>query len=70
MYVIILVDVGLLKRKKSSYMEHAMKSARTKSPKPQLVFPLYMAFYFTHLDTATHYMTVGQFALRYPCKKH
>ncbi|XP_023552102.1 AT-rich interactive domain-containing protein 3-like [Cucurbita pepo subsp. pepo] len=31
-----LKSIGLLKRKKSSYMEHAMKSARTKSPKPQL----------------------------------
>ncbi|KGN55586.1 AT-rich interactive domain-containing protein 3-like [Cucumis sativus] len=31
-----LKSIGLLKRKKPSYMEHSMKSARTKSPKPQL----------------------------------
>ncbi|KAA0052902.1 AT-rich interactive domain-containing protein 3-like [Cucumis melo var. makuwa] len=31
-----LKSIGLLKRKKPSYMEHAMKSTRTKSPKPQL----------------------------------
>lgn len=27
---------GLLKRKKPSYMEHAVKAARTKTSKPQL----------------------------------
>ncbi|XP_022158268.1 AT-rich interactive domain-containing protein 3-like isoform X2 [Momordica charantia] len=31
-----LKSIGLLKRKKPSYMEHPMKSARTKSSKPQL----------------------------------
>ncbi|KAF2312533.1 hypothetical protein GH714_034983 [Hevea brasiliensis] len=31
-----LKSLGLLKRKKSSYMEHAVKAARTKTSKPQL----------------------------------
>lgn len=50
-------------------MEHAMKSTRTKSPKPQLVTSLYLAFYIAHFYTATHFMAIGQFASR-PMKKN
>ena len=45
---IYIVDVGILKRKKPSYMEHTVKSARTKSSKPQLLTP-YTLYYLSIL---------------------